>query len=273
MSAFFLSANDLQGLIGGPDAPLIFDVRRREAFEADERVVPTARWREPSQVEIWAGDVPRGAKVVVYCAHGEQLSQGAAAELRARGIDAAALEGGMDGWRAAGGLSILKQGWPGREETKPSRWVTRTRPKIDRIACPWLIRRFADPSAVLLFVAPDQVIAAARELDAIPYDVEGVDFTHEGEGCSFDTFLDRFGLDDPALRDLALIVRGADTGRPDLAPQAAGLLAFSLGLSALAGDNDHGAVAQGMIFYDALYAWRRRAAEETHGWPPKAVAA
>ena len=148
------------------------------------------------------------------------------------------------------------------------KWVTRERPKIDRIACPWLVARFIDREPEFLFVAPSAVAAVAAETGAIPYDVPGVELTHENELCSFDAFLKRYALSDPALAQLAAIVRGADTGRPDLAPQAAGLLAISLGLSANFAD-DHEMLAHGLIVYDALYAWCRSCRDETHNWPPK----
>jgi hypothetical protein len=148
--------------------------------------------------------------------------------------------------------------------------VTRRRPKIDRVACPWLIRRFLDPQARILYVDPDQVVDVARETGAIPFDIEGVEISHEGARCSFDTMLKLFGLEDePTLNRLALIVRGADTARPDLAPEAAGLHAVSLGLSALAGDDDHGLLQQGFMVYDGLFAYLRFAAQERHNWPAK----
>src|SRR5690349_11794281 len=152
------------------------------------------------------------------------------------------------------------------------KWVTRERPKIDRIACPWLITRFIDGAAEFLFVPPARVRAVARAQDAIPYDVADVELTHVGELCSFDAFLRKYRLDDPALAELAVIVRGADTARPELAPQAAGLLAISLGLSHLYRD-DHEILKHGMVIYDALYAWCRHARGETHAWNPAALGA
>ena len=140
---------------------------------------------------------------------------------------------------------------------RPSLWVTRRRPKIDRIACPWLIRRFIDPRPAFSIVDPPEVPAVARETGAIPFDIEGVEISHEGERCSFDTMLKLFGLESTALARLALIVRGADTARHDLAPEAAGLHAVSLGLSALAGDDDHGLLERGFIVYDGLFAYLR----------------
>jgi hypothetical protein len=148
------------------------------------------------------------------------------------------------------------------------KWVTRERPKIDRIACPWLIARFIDERPEFLYVASDQVRKVADETGAVPYDVPDVELSHVGELCSFDAFLSKYELDDAALRELAAIVRGADTGRLDLAPQAPGLLALSLGLSALFQD-DHEMLRHGMVMYDALYAWLKEARDETHGWPPQ----
>lgn len=148
------------------------------------------------------------------------------------------------------------------------RWITRERPKIDRVACPWLIARFIDPSPEFLFAPPADVLRLAGELGATPYDVEGVELSHDGPLCSFDALLAKYGLRDRALDELAVIVRGADTARLDLAPQCAGLLAISLGLSRLYGD-DHEQLRHGFVVYDALYAWAREARDETHSWNPQ----
>jgi hypothetical protein len=147
------------------------------------------------------------------------------------------------------------------------KWVTRARPKIDRIACPWLVARFIDPGAEFLYVPADEVLPVAERTGAIPYDIPGVELSHEGELCSFDAFLKRYELADPALHRLAVIVRGADTSRLDLAPQSAGLFAISLGLSEVFAD-DHELLRTGMVMYDALYAWCRSLQAETHNWPP-----
>jgi hypothetical protein len=151
-------------------------------------------------------------------------------------------------------------------------WVTRERPKIDRIACPWLIRRFVEPEAEFLYVPTDQVFAVAKETGAIPYDIPGADpFSHVGELCSFDAFIEHYKLDDPALHRLAVIVRGADTARHDLAPEASGLHAISMGLSTNIPD-DHAMLEHGMVIYDALYTWCHEAKPEIHNWtPPKAA--
>ena len=147
------------------------------------------------------------------------------------------------------------------------KWVTRERPKIDRIACPWLISRFIESEAEFLYVPAGEVLAVARDTGAIPYDVPGVELSHVGEQCSFDAFLAKYALTDPALERLAVIVRGADTSRLDLAPQSAGLYAISLGLSATFAD-DHEMLRYGLVMYDALYAWCAKLQQETHTWPP-----
>jgi len=151
------------------------------------------------------------------------------------------------------------------------KWVTRERPKIDRIACPWLVTRFIDREPEFLFVPASRVMEVAKETGAIPYDVPDVELSHVGELCSFDAFMTRYGLMDAALAQLAVIVRGADTGRPDLAPQSPGLLAISLGLSAVFAD-DHVMLRHGLVLYDALYAWCRSCQGETHNWPPNMAA-
>ena len=149
------------------------------------------------------------------------------------------------------------------------KWITRERPKIDRIACPWLIARFIDKAPEFLYVPSDQVMTVAAQTGATPYDVPNVEYTHVGDDCSFDTFLKKHKLNDKALQDLAVIVRAADTDRLDLAPQAAGLLAISLGLSRNF-SNDHEMLAHGMVMYDALYTWCCHAQGERHNWtyPP-----
>ena len=148
------------------------------------------------------------------------------------------------------------------------RWITRERPKIDRIACPWLINRFIDPDAEFLFVAAADVTRLAREREATPFDVEGVELSHDGPLCSFDAFLSKYRLDDPALAELAIIVRGADTEQLGLAPQCAGLLAVSLGLSRIFSD-DHEQLRHGFVVYDALYAWLTTVRDERHTWNPQ----
>lgn len=152
------------------------------------------------------------------------------------------------------------------------RWITREHPKIDRVACPWLVARFIDREAEFVFVPSSRVHELAAALDAIPFDVEGVELTHDGPLCTFDAFLSRYEIRDAALDTIATIVRGADTARLDLAPQCAGLLAVSLGLSRLFRD-DHELIAHAFVVYDALYAWCREAADETHSWNPQRTTA
>ena len=177
------------------------------------------------------------APAIVVCQKGQKLSEGVAAWLRHAGGEADVLEGGFLAWAEAGLPLVPADRLPPRDAEGRTVWVTRARPKVDRIACPWLIRRFVDPAAVFLFVAPSEVAAVAERFGATPFDIEGVFWSHRGETCTFDTMVAEFGLATEPLLRLATIVRGADTARPDLAPQAAGLLAVSLGLSRLHSDD------------------------------------
>ena len=161
---------------------------------------------------------------------------------------------------------IFTKHFPKRDDRDRTLWVTRERPKVDRIACPWLIKRFIDPNAVILFVRPSEVVAVSERFGAAPFDIEGVFFGHRGELCTFDVMLEEFGLKTEPLLRLADMVRGADTDRLDLSPQAAGLLAASLGLSRMYPD-DLEQLDAGILLYDALYRWCRDATEETHNWP------
>jgi rhodanese-related sulfurtransferase len=265
---FFMSASDLYARMGRPDAPIIFDLRRPEIIEASNAIIPAARLRGADDAVAEALRDHRNREIVVACAHGHNRSQSVAARLRAEGLDAAALADGYDGWTAAG-LPLVKRTVQGIVlGSEPTIWVTRRRPKIDRVACPWLIARFFDARARFLFVETDQVLAVAKDVGGIAYDLPGGLFEHDGELCTFDTLLAAFGLDaDPQLRDLALVVRGADTDRLDLAPQCAGLLAIALGLSARHEDDDHAVLREGFIVYDGLYSWLRQAREERHNWP------
>jgi rhodanese-related sulfurtransferase len=271
--SYAVSPQDLWNAIATYDAPQIIDVRRRDLYEASPHLLPGATRCDSANSAHRLPDLDRERPVVFVCKAGHDLSQRAAAELRADGYDAHILAGGYDAWTAAGLPLVDKAALDRIAPTRPSVWVTRRRPKIDRVACPWLIRRFLDPQARILFVDPDEVLAVARESGAIPFDVPDVELSHVGERCSFDTMLALLGLESDAhLQRLALIVRGADTARADLAPEAAGLHAVSLGLSALAGDDDHGLLARGFVIYDALFAWLRFAAGERHNWPAKAAA-
>ena len=260
-----ISASQLSRLVGLPDAPSIVDVRTSEHFDADPRLIPGALRRAHDDVASWARAYD-GRHVVVTCRAGGKLSQGVAAWLRHEGIEAETLEGGHEAWLAAGGLLVDTRKLPPRDAKLRTVWVTRARPKVDRIACPWLIRRFVDPHAVFLFVSPTEVAGVAERFKATPFDVEGVTWSHRGDRCSFDTFIDELGLSSPALDRLAAIVRGADTARQDLAPEAAGLLAASFGYSRMYKD-DLEQLEHAMEFYDAFYRWARDATDETHNWP------
>lgn len=260
-----IPVSTLRSLVGTPRAPLVVDVRKPPAFDADPLMIASALRRPHDTVADWTGALPAGRDVVVYCAHGHEVSQGAARALAARGVSARFLEGGMAAWKAAGAPTVKKLAAIGHGSGAATRWVTRARPKIDRIACPWLVRRFVDPLAAFDYVPPERVLDAARATAAVPYDVPGVQFTHRGERCSFDAMIADFELQDTALDALAVIVRGADTARLDLAPQAAGLLAVSLGLGRNFPDDD-ALLAAALPVYDALYAWCRAARGETHGW-------
>jgi rhodanese-related sulfurtransferase len=270
--SYSISAKDLWNAIATRDAPQLVDVRRRDAYEQSPHVLPGAVWRDAAKAKQWVTEFDVTRPIIAACKAGHEMSQSTVAQLRADGIDARVLEGGYEGWTKAGLPIVAKVELERLAPKRPSIWVTRRRPKIDRIACPWLIRRFLDPQARILFVDPDQVVNVARESGGIPFDIKDVELSHVGERCSFDTMLQLFGLEgEPSLARLALIVRGADTARPDLAAEAAGLHAISLGLSALAGDDDHGLLDRGFIVYDALFAWLRFAAEERHNWPAKAA--
>jgi rhodanese-related sulfurtransferase len=260
-----ISPEKLARLVGTPGCPAVIDVRDDDDFEADPRLVPASLRRSSKEPWRWAAEF-KGGSAVVVCQKGLKLSHGVAAWLRNEGISAESLDGGFLAWREAGLPLVPLAKIPPRDPAGRTVWVTRERPKIDRIACPWLIRRFIDPHAVFLYVAPSEVIAAGERFSATPFDVEGVLWSHRGELCTFDAMIEEFGLGTEPLRRLAAIVRGADTARLDLAPEAAGLLAASLGLSRMFAD-DLAQLEAGLTLYDAFYRWCRDATEETHNWP------
>ena len=263
MDAPAITAASLRNSLVSDQPPLVIDVRREPAFIGAPDLIRGALRRDPLRLADWAKTLPTASSVVVYCVHGHEVSQGAASALNGAGIQTRFLEGGIEHWRQSGGELARKPAGAS------SRWVTRERPKIDRIACPWLIRRFIDPEADFLYVPTPQVRDVAEEREAVPYDVPDVEFTHQGELCSFDAFVNKFNLKDPALDELALIVRSADTNRMALSPQAAGLAAVSLGLS-INFQNDHDMLEHGMVVYDALYAWCKKGKSEVHTWNPAA---
>ena len=264
-------------LVGIPQAPVIIDVQTDEDFALNPRLIPGSLRRSHENVADWSPEF-RGRSAVVVCQKGLKLSQGVAGWLRHEGVAAETLEGGALAWADAGLPMVPCAKLPASDHRGRTVWVTRARPKVDRIACPWLIRRFIDRNAVFLFVAPAEVLNVAERFGATPFDVEGdgVSWSHRGECCTFDVMVEEFGLASvAALRHLAVIVRGADTARPELVPEAAGLFAVSLGLSRMY-DDDLEQLEAGMLVYDAFYRWCRDATSETHDWtshkPPRNAA-
>lgn len=265
MDTVSIDPRSLHSLLGSPRAPLVLDVRRDPAFEEDDHLIAGAL-RPSGDLAAFAARHAQGRPVVAYCVKGAEVGREAATLLARAGHDAAFLAGGIAAWRAEGLPTIVRR--PEWRVPGGSRWITRERPKIDRIACPWLIRRFIDPLARFDYVPTARVLEEAKAREAVAYDIAGAPVTHRGERCSFDALIEDFALDDPALSRLALIVRGADTDRLDLAPQSAGLLAASLGLSQRFAD-DHEMLEQAMPIYDGLYAWCRAqvaGVHETHTW-------
>ena len=260
-----ITVAQLSRLVGLPTSPRLIDVRTDEDYAADPCLLPGARRCDHLLLPRWQ-DEYRGKPVVVVCQRGLKLSQGVAAWLRHAGVDAQTLEGGFEAWRAAGQPLVNTDKLPPRDERGRTVWVTRARPKVDRIACPWLIRRFVDPEAVFLLVSPSEVIPVAERFGATPFDIDGVFWSHRGPECTFDTMIEELGLKSGPLLHLATIVRGADTARLDLAPEAAGLLAASLGYSRMYRD-DLAQLDAALGLYDAFYRWCRDATEETHNWP------
>jgi rhodanese-related sulfurtransferase len=247
---------------------VLIDVRTDEEFAADPRLVPGALRRSHETVASWASEFAARATVVI-CEKGQKLSEGVAAWLRHAGASSAeVLAGGYAAWAEARLPLVPDAKLPQRDAQGRTVWVTRARPKVDRIACPWLIRRFVDPTAVFLFVASTEVRAVAEQFSGAPFDIEGEEafWSHRGDLCTFDVMVRELGLTEFApLQRLAAIVRGADTARPDFAPEAAGLLAASLGLSRMF-DDDLAQLDAGMVIYDALFRWARDALDERHDW-------
>ena len=259
MAAFNeISPANLMRLIGTPACPPLIDVCIDTDFDADPYLIPTAIRHAHTNLDALTNRLSDAA--IIICQKGKKLSHGVAAYLRDSGIDAQVLQGGNHAWKEADLPRTQAGKIPG------PLWVTRHRPKIDRIACPWLIRRFVDPTARFLFVPASEVIAVAEKFGATPFDVPDVDLTHQGTDCTFDVMVRELGLNHPALAALATIVRAADTNRHDLAPQAAGLLAISVGLSRMYRD-DTAQLNAGMVIYDALYRWARDGQSEGHDWP------
>ena len=266
-----ISSDKLARLIGTAKAPTLIDVRIDDDFAADPRLIPGALRRSHRDVPDW-GSRYTGQSVVVICQKGKKLSEGTAAWLRQSGIAAESLEDGHLGWVESQKPAVPADKIPKRDARGRTVWVTRERPKIDRIACPWLIRRFIDPAAVFLFVKSSEAEAVADRFEATPFDIENVFWSHRGELCTFDVMVKEFGLSTPPMERLAMMVRAADTARLDLSPEAPGLLAASLGLSRMF-DDDLEQLDAGMLLYDAFYRWCRDATGETHNWPASKVKA
>lgn len=258
-----ITVPQLSRLIGLPGAPAIIDVRTEEEFQADPRLIPTACRHDFLESGNWAMQYA-GQSAIVYCRNGLTLSQGVAASLRNEGIHAQSLEGGYAAWLQSSNPLVRANKLPVRNASGRTVWVTRARPKIVRIACPWLIRRFLDPAAVFMFVAPSEVQAVAKRFNATPFDADNAVWNDRGDKCTFDVMIEELGLDTDVLLRLARIIRGADTGRLDLTLQSAGLLAASLGYSRMYRD-DLAQLDAAMALYDAFYRWCRDANEETHG--------
>jgi rhodanese-related sulfurtransferase len=263
-SDFWITPAELNARIGTADAPLLVDCRRRAALEDSGRVIAGSQWRSAINTQQWIGAIPADTEVVAYCVHGHNVSQLAASLARAAGRCVRTLRGGLDALVDIAGTTIALQASI-HLDAMPSRWVTRERPVVDRMACPWLIKRFIDPRAQILYLEPEQVVPIADELGAIPFDVPDVNFSHRDEYCSFDAFLREFEVADPALKRVAQVVRGADTNRHDIAPEAAGLLALSLGIRHQH-ISDQAALDHAMPIYDALYAWAKHCHGQSHRW-------
>ena len=262
-----ISIDKFLRLIGTDRCPHVIDVRSDEQFSADQRFIPASVRRRAESVGDWAAEFA-GRHAIVICETGTISSPGVAAWLRHAGVHADTLEGGVAAWRKAELAMVPENRLPPRDRLGRTLWVTRARPKVDRIACPWLIRRFVDRNAIFLYVAPADVETVARKYAAAPFDIESDDvfWSHRNERCTFDVMVETLGLwPFEALQRLAVIVRGADTARPELAPEAAGLLAASLGLSRMYAD-DLEQLEAGMLLYDSFYRWCRDATDETHNW-------
>ena len=245
-------------------------MRRADAFASSPIRIAGALWRDHMRTDEWLQQLPDRQSIVVYCTHGHNVSEIAAARLAAAGADAGMLEGGIEAWTAAGGPPVAREA-PGSNPACRAKRLGHARAAEDR---PHRLSLAHSP----LHRSPGRVPFRRRRMGEghrrrnrrIPFDIKDVHYSHRGEECTFDTLISEFGLSDPALLHLARIVRGADTARMDLEPQAAGLLAVSLGLSAIE-DDDLAQLEKGMVIYDALYGWCRYATAETHNWPVKAA--
>jgi rhodanese-related sulfurtransferase len=260
-----ITVNQLLRLIGTPECPVIIDVCIDDDFSADPHLIPGSI-RHPHTDLSGMIEKIGSRSAVISCQKGLKLSQGVVAWLRSEGVTAEYLQGGMFGWKDNQNAPRIPYKSVPFNNDQETLWVTRHRPKIDRVACPWLIRRFIDAKARFLFVAPSEVRNVADRFNAIPFDIEDVFWSHRGDLCTFDTMLDEFGLRTEPLDRLSKVIRGADTTRHDLTAEAAGLLALSVGLSRQFKD-DQAQLNAAMPIYDALYRWARDGQGEGHSWP------
>jgi len=265
-----MTVPQLLRLIGLPDAPVIADISVDPDFDDDPFLIPGAI-RHPHTDPTGLRERIAGRPSVIVCQKSIKLSQGMTAWLRSEGLAAEYLQGGNHGWRDHAGAPRIPVLTVPYQVGGATLWVTRHRPKIDRIACPWLIRRFVDQQARFLFVSPAEVAGVAERYGATPFDVQDVFWSHREDRCTFATMLEEFGLQIPALLHLATVVRAADTNRHDLAPEAAGLLALSVGLSRQY-RSDEQQLEAGLALYDALYRWASDGQDEGHDWPVAAKA-
>jgi rhodanese-related sulfurtransferase len=262
-----IPVDKLARLIGTAHAPGLIDVRTAEEFAAAPYLIPGAFHGTKAGAADWAATL-EGRGAVVICQKGGKLSEGVAASLRFCGFDAEVLEGGFGEWRRSALPVVTASKIPPHDAKGRTVWVTRSRPKVDRIACAWLIRRFIDPKAAFLFVTPSRVEGVGEQFEATPFDVDNVFWSHRGELCTFDVMIEEFGIATPPLLRLAQMVRGADTARLDISREAPGLLAVSLGLSRMF-DDDLEQLEAGLTIYDAFYRWCRDATGETHNRPER----
>jgi rhodanese-related sulfurtransferase len=265
-----VAPQSLASRVGARDAPRFVDVRKAEAFAESEYFLPgSIRWDYHAGA-LMPDELRDAKRAVAYCVKGAEVGINGAALMSQQNIDARYLQGGLRDWQAAGFVAVKKRPDLGVDGERASRWVTRARPKIDRIACPWLIRRFIDPRAEFFYVPKDEVFEFAKANNAVAYDIPGAPLEHDNEHCSFDAFIKAFELNSPPLGLVAEIVRAADTDTLDRAREAAGLLAISLGFSKMIED-DHAMLSAMLPVYDALYEWAitvENKSVEHHNWKP-----
>jgi rhodanese-related sulfurtransferase len=258
-----ITVAQLSRLVGLPDAPPLVDVRTVDEYQADPRLLPAAQHQASGDVASWSRRYS-GQSLVVLCQRGGPPSQAVAAWLRHTGLGAQTLEGGYEAWRENRQPLVRANKVPRRDGDGRTLWVARARPKVVRIACPWLIRRFIDSRAVFLFVPPGEVAGVANHAQASPFDVDGALWSDRGTNTTFDVMLEEFGLAAAPLARLAAIVRGADTGKVELTQQSGCLLAACLGYSRMYRD-DLAQLEAALGLFDALYRWSRDATDERHG--------